>query len=595
MAKEPQPSRGSWLLAEELLDQGDPAFVEELRCIHDPNRLSAFAAKWFADRRPASRQLLMEYLARPLNAFRHEPLVKRLFKLAEKAEDDVLMAHFLASLDRTVRRMVRKRSHYNWRTRESWTEESLRVPAGTAMPRSVRDLRFRDPDTGEPLAAPTAAKQAQMSLFSIATRYYLRRRAWRYFRRLGQAHPQRYLPAIVEALKQYTDQDVADGLALLDNWGLMHALFHDCPALVAHANGWTLAEGRSLAELAPAPMFEPLWKDSGGALLTLMREARCRPVRQWTIQMLRRHHPNALAYLPLQELLAMLAHDDPELSQLAAESLRHSPELDRLTADEWLALLESANPQTLDVLCDLLIHHLDPGAVTLEQAVRVACSRPLPVARLGLTWLRAKAPTTREECRLLLSLAEAEAQPLRPELVRWARSVLGVSPHFQVDWVLDLLDSRHEDVRHEAWSWLLDEPRANQDVTLWQRLLESPYDDIRLRLAVLLEEQATRAETALDPSRLDAALIRFLWASVLLNIHRGSHVKPRVVTQVLSRLQRRPEEAPQLLPILAVALRSVRRPEWRAGLAAVVQLVERRPELESLVQASFPELKLAMW
>ena len=52
-------------------------------------------------------------------------------------------------------------------------------------------------------------------------------------------------------------------------------------------------------------------------------------------------------------------------------------------------------------------------------------------------------------------------------------------------------------------------------------------------------------------------------------------------------------EAAVLLPILSVALRSVRGPEWRAGLAGVVQLVGRRPELESVVNASFPELRLA--
>src|SRR5438105_12872220 len=95
----------SWLLIEELLERGDPAFVTELRKVHDAERLGEFANRWYADPRPWARQFLFDYLGLPLNAFRHEALVKRLFKLAEKVGDDALMAHFLVAFDRSVRRV----------------------------------------------------------------------------------------------------------------------------------------------------------------------------------------------------------------------------------------------------------------------------------------------------------------------------------------------------------------------------------------------------------------------------------------------------------------------------------------------------------
>src|SRR3990170_2935719 len=79
---------GNWLVVQELLERGDPAFVDELRAIGDADALGAFAARWYADTRSASRRLLLAYLERPLNAYRHEALVKRLFKLAEGAGDD---------------------------------------------------------------------------------------------------------------------------------------------------------------------------------------------------------------------------------------------------------------------------------------------------------------------------------------------------------------------------------------------------------------------------------------------------------------------------------------------------------------------------
>src|SRR5205807_10228515 len=105
---------------------------------------------------------------------------------------------------------------------------------------------------------------------------------------------------------------------------------------------------------------------------------------------------------------------------------------------------------------------------------------------------------------------------------------------------------------------------------------------------------AGRPAPRLDQGRLDAALVRLLWASVLLNIHPGGRSKPAVVAQLVRRLERQPEEASALLPVLAVALRSVRGPEWRAGLSGVVQLVEKCPELEPAVRRAFPELKLTV-
>src|SRR3954466_5649159 len=99
-----QPDGGSWLLIEELLERGDPNFVNELRRIHDADRLGTLAARWYGDGRPVARRLLLESLAQPLNASRQEPLVKRLFKLAEQAADDEVMGQFLVAFDRTVRR-----------------------------------------------------------------------------------------------------------------------------------------------------------------------------------------------------------------------------------------------------------------------------------------------------------------------------------------------------------------------------------------------------------------------------------------------------------------------------------------------------------
>jgi hypothetical protein len=188
----------------------------------------------------------------------------------------------------------------------------------------------------------------------------------------------------------------------------------------------------------------------------------------------------------------------------------------------------------------------------------------------------------------VFGLREAEAEPLRAELVRWAWSVLAEQPDFHPLWVLEFLDSRHNDVREVGWEWLQSDVRAREDVTVWQRLLESPHDNIRLRLVGMLEDRAKEREGL---AKFSQELVRFLWATVLLNVYRGSRAKPLVVRQVMDRLSAKPDEAGELLPIVAVAMRSIRGPEFRAGLAGVVEFVEKNPTRKELVEAVFPELQ----
>jgi hypothetical protein len=216
----------------------------------------------------------------------------------------------------------------------------------------------------------------------------------------------------------------------------------------------------------------------------------------------------------------------------------------------------------------------------------------VPIARLGAAWLHERTPTE-ADWPVLLRLIDARADAVRPELVRWLRRGLAHAANFQSAWVLEHLDSRHADVRDEGWTWLLEDRRAYDDVQLWQRLFESPYDDVRLRLVEYLENRFARRKPAV-PAKvpLDPELVRLLWATVLLNIQRGSRSKPKIVDQLVRRLTEHPEDAGRLLPILKAALRSVRGPEWRAGLSGVVRLFERQPELEKTLHETFPELQL---
>jgi hypothetical protein len=65
-----------------------------------------------------------------------------------------------------------------------------------------------------------------------------------------------------------------------------------------------------------------------------------------------------------------------------------------------------------------------------------------------------------------------------------------------------------------------------------------------------------------------------------------------VIQQVAEQIVREPGEADGLLPLLAIALRSVRAPERRGALAALARAAYRTPSLRAALATRLPELTL---
>ena len=349
-------SRGSgdWLVLEELLERGDPTFVERLRAFHDAEILASFAARWYGDRRPASRRLLLEYLDRPLDAFVtsrwssgcsswprprattrswHGSLSSSTVPCVARADGDASQRGLVRT--KPARAVVaawegqgRKASRPGFRAVAAHAFRG-RGTSEVVIPRHgvPRPWNYHDPLTGRPIrenatrldistsggrsdrrGTDRRQRLARCALFSVATRHYLRRRScaisggW-------AGRPQRYVkgtpsPSFVRRSGR------TDGLALIDNWGLIHVLFHRSRVLLARPAGWAPAEGRSLAELSPRRSSSR----SGTAPRAIVgpaTAARCRPVRQWAVQMVRRHE-SARAAIGLEDFFKLVAHDDPD-------------------------------------------------------------------------------------------------------------------------------------------------------------------------------------------------------------------------------------------------------------------------------------------
>lgn len=576
MAK--QPPAFSPLVLDELFAAGEERFLDHLIKFHEPKKLASIADRWKRDSRPWARRTLFQYLERLPASPGHEPLVKRLFKHAEETRDDELMAHFACAFDRLVRRKRAERWTWDPSLRQARIGEHLASPHDT-----LPNLRQAPAPGTEPLPS--------RRLYRYKTRHYLRRRAWRYFRRMGHQRAGEYPGAVARMLRLYADADLASGEAFLDSRSLMHACFRGTDLLEFTPRHVNLRPDRSLAELTAAPAHEEMWKsaDSAGVLMELCAVASSKPVRAWGVHVFRGFHFEKPPALTPGQLLPLLDSADELVQQLGADLLERAVGLDKLGVDDWLRLLQTKNLAALETITRVMRRHVAPERISLAQAVELASAAPVPVARLGLELIKGKAVATAEDRDAVARLADARSAGVAPDITAWALGILGAPDVYDADRVVRFFDALLLPTRQAAWAWLTrstDKPRAADDPALWSRLIETPYDDVRLHLVDELKRRASLPGVSSD--RLGPAL----WAPVLLGIFRGGRLKLTALRQVADAIARDPQNAEPLLPVLAVAVRSVRLPEARHGLAAVVRAVDARPDLAGAVGKHFPELEL---
>ncbi len=544
---------------ESLFAAQDAGFVEALRDVHDMPELAEFTGRWIADGRAWAHEQMFRYLDLPWDCPGHQPVIKRLFKWADEDQNDELMAAFAAGCDRLVRRERQRRWKYDWKTRSSWEETVLQSPRDV-LPLEKKSRTYRNPRTGHRLENVPLPKPGRGKLFSYHTRYYLRRRAWRYFRWMGYQRPQDYPLAVARFLILYRDEDLAQGENLLDSWSLMQACFGDHPALEFGSSLVKIRPGHSLGELKPAPSFPDLWKqpESSDVLLLMVLEARSKAMRTWAIEMLREHHVARLQKLPADELLELLTHRHEEVQQFAAELLEQAQGLETWPLSTWMMLLETQNLTALETICRVMTEKVSGERLSLADCVRLTSSEPTPVARMGLGFLKNRRIETPEDRNALVELSDAQCTSVGGDIAAWALPLLGQAETYDRDQVLPFFDSLSGPIRTSAWVWLLDENESSGaaafgDPVFWCRLLETPFDDVRQQLIDILERRASRSFP-----RPDADALTPVWCSVLVGVHRGGRQKLKAIRQIVGALEKQLDRADRLLPVLSVALRSIR-------------------------------------
>lgn len=553
----------SALLMDEYWRGADDRFLAEVLASTNAKKLKTLAEPWYKDGRPFARRMLLAYIDDGCDRPHHRPLVKALFKLAEKANDDEAMGRFMVAFDRLLHRRLKEQ--WRWSPSARTTEKTLVLQGDPTIPGKLGSKETRSPR------------------FSRRTRTYLCRRAFRYMRTVARKDEARYGRAVRAALVRYEDASLATPPQLLDAWGLCHALYWGSPVLVRDPRGVRVAEGQSLADLAPAPFAPGAWRGVFDAVIDLVGQARSRTVRVFAIALLRRDYASDLRSMQLRRVRSLLRSQHDEVQAFAAELLHNASGVHNLSIEEWLELLRIDNPTAIPLLCDLVAKTVSPDRLSLAQCIELACAKPAPVAELGLRWAKQKPVNDEAALVTALGIARAGAPKTREEGLAWVAGIIEKASFAKPEHVRELLDGRYADVRARALAFVDADARFRESTVLWGALAESPYDDVR---SVLVKHLRDR-EGSFGPETL-----RHVWITSLLAVHRGGRAKRAALLQIAARIAKKPAEAEQLLPLLGIALRSVRAPERRTAIAAIASAAVRDPALSRTIARVLPDFTI---
>lgn len=560
------------LVIEENFAAADDCFVASFRDNNSPKYLASFVETWLGDRRPWSRQQLLVYLNLPWNPLGHEVVYKRIFKHFYSQNDHQMMGVLMHQLDRLVRRGRVKRWHYDHKTRQAWTTERL-----FAAPNKVNRWQY-------------GRKAKQNRLFSHRTRNYLRRAAWRYFRVLSRQQPETYVHQIAQALIRYKDRDFHDGENILDNWSLMHACFYHHEAIQFTASHTNLVAGGALDHLSPAPYQPEAWESEAAmvALLELLVEANSTFVRIWALELLLQNFKDEIGKISLLKLVRMMALPDVRLQNFAAEAFESHPDLPTMSVEQWLELLDVAGVGQLPRICEAMKEHVALERLGNDQLIFLACAKQVPVAMLGFDFALTRDANRPFTTRELSRFAACQCAQRSPAICTFALTRIGQQNEEKLpEQVIGFFDSLLKPTRVAAMKWLSepDSPGYHR-AKLWAMLVETPFDDVKLPMVALLHHRTEHAEG--ETNRWAP-----VWVAVILGVNRGGRTKPKALDLLAAAIIREPESAGELLPVTALAIRSIRNTEMRSGLASLAKILQARPELAGEVQQTIPELEFA--
>jgi hypothetical protein len=206
----------------------------------------------------------------------------------------------------------------------------------------ARDARQGiNPFTRQPMTivgrpqAEGALPRGTPKVYTSPTRVYLRRRAWRTLRRMGEIGDADYAKMAVGVLLPFTDADADDPRAVYDKWApywaFNHVLYENSPRYVAgpNAKSWRIKRPYRIGD-PPPPVreeaFPKLWEARPEGLMHLLVESACLPVHEFAAKAIRAC-PKFLDQLDLDDVVMLLGKPYEPTARLGLDlaEKRHDP------------------------------------------------------------------------------------------------------------------------------------------------------------------------------------------------------------------------------------------------------------------------------
>lgn len=363
-------------------------------------------------------------------------------------------------------------------------------------------------------ATPYAAGE-----LGAGTLLYLRRRAWRHLRLLGQAVPEAYPTFAAEVLRHYpaSHGEHAASWVAAQIWG--------------HGQ---LRGARGSASFGPPRRGDPMqlrafpqaWKLSPAPLLRLLEAAVNDLVCDWAIRCLRADHPLALRAVEPAWLARLGRRPVPAIHGFVVALLRDSPELHQsrlrelglhdvvlgflrsASADARGYALEYAAAHAPDLPVDTLVELIEQGAPEVAKfaAARLEASSPQHIGLDALLRLLGVAAAPWAEARL--------AQGFAPGDIDAARFVdTAARGTTAVNLLLEFWNDKKAAIPARHWTALLDDPRFTQRAWALRTIVTLALNELGKRTAH--EIGAAWIQRSLEDRARTDAVARWLDAGML--------------------------------------------------------------------------------
>jgi hypothetical protein len=424
------------------------------------------------------------------------------------------------------------------------------------------------------------------------TRHYLRRRAWRYLRRMGRQSPANYPYFAAEVLRHLTPEDFRPtGWDWGKLWTAWHILHRHTPGVRFTTHAVRSADGRLPGLTSSAGVAYPeTWRADAGPLLHLVLHAEADPVRAWAVARLRADHAAKLRSLPAEAIIPFLSAKSEAAALFGWALLNVSLSPDEVSDEAMLAALAGPHAELSRRAADWLRKHRPPGRIPAPRWLAVAMGGHEGAAAFAVDRLKSHhlAELGRTEAFRLLTAPMPAARTLGLDLLRFRPDLAAADPAS----VADALDSPHADVRAGLIAMLDGLPLPAEAAF---RLLEFPHSDVQTAARKLIEtrfagwnhpdgllaaaecpDDAVAAWTvdmvirhlAGDAARL-AALTPF-FRRVLYRVNAGGPAKRKLFGFLQLSAARHQQLAGLFLPLVGTFTRSRLRSEFESALTAAV-------------------------